>query len=68
MLKNILNFSIGYFQPPKAVDTIADQIADHERKLLEHQANSHYHAKLAEYYAEGITRLQKFKPAQLKSA
>ena len=63
----MINKIRNYFTTPKAVDTISSQIAEYERKFLEHQAETHLHAKLAEYYSEGITRLQKFKPAQLKA-
>lgn len=64
-IKKIFQLPAAYFETPKAVDTIADKIADCERQMLENQASAHYHTKLAEYYAESIVRLQKFKPARL---
>ncbi len=48
------------FKKPQAQAIVKNSLADYERHLLEHEAAASYHAKMSEYYAEGIARLQAY--------
>ncbi len=54
----------SYFWKPEAQDIAHKTIADYQLQLLSHEANASYHAKMAEYYEEGIKRLaQQYRPS-----
>lgn len=47
------------FQQPVAQDIIRANLMEYERSLLQHEAATSYSQKMAEYYRDGIKRLQK---------
>lgn len=50
-----------FFVKPQAKDMAREEIEEYQRRLLVSQAQAAYHAKMAEYYQEGIARLAGFK-------
>lgn len=65
-MKNIFSFIAAYFQPVKASQLVDQALNEYERQLISHLDKSAYHAKMAEYYSESLTRLQAFKPLQVQ--
>lgn len=51
-----------FFRQPSAAEMVRRNIEEYERKLVEYQAQEAYCKKMAEYYAEGLARLAKFRP------
>ena len=62
-----MNFLTKILAKPPAEQIAGAQQREYERLLLTHQESAAYHQKMAEYYAEGITRLGGFNP-KAKSA
>lgn len=55
-----MNFNLSFLNPfkkPSADKLRKQSLEEYARLLLEQQAAAAYHQKMAEYYAEGITRL-----------
>jgi hypothetical protein len=48
------------FYTPRANELVTQSLVEYERKLVEQEAAAAYHAKMAEYYREGIDRLSKY--------
>ncbi len=55
MIQSILNS----FRTPTATDIAKKELAEYQRLLLKAQADASYHAKMVEFYSEGIGRLTK---------
>lgn len=53
---------IQMFSKPSAAEIVENNLEEYQRQLVDHQAATSYHKKMAEYYAEGLERLQRFKP------
>jgi hypothetical protein len=52
------------FKKPSAAQLAQETLEDYERQLLIQEAAAAYHAKMAEFYREGINRLAKPQTAQ----
>lgn len=61
MLKAFLT-SWNPFAKPLAHEIAKDSIEEFQRQYLTHLNSAAYHAKLAEYYREGITSMAAFQP------
>lgn len=59
--KPMLAFFKNLFNAPLARDLAAKRVLEYQRRLLEAESASAYHAKMAEYYREGIVRLRAVK-------
>lgn len=51
---------LNIFIRPTAEELAVENIEEYRRQYLNHQASSEYHKKMAEYYKEGIKRMQVF--------
>lgn len=47
------------FKKPAANEVLKEHLEEYKRQLITQEASAAYHAKMAEYYREGIKRLQK---------
>jgi hypothetical protein len=50
---------VNPFHTPTPQDIIRENLQDYGRSLLQHEAATSYSQKMAEYYRDGIKRLQK---------
>lgn len=50
------------FKLPTAHEVAKENIEVHQREYLTHDTSAAYHAKMAEYHRESITRMASFKP------
>lgn len=53
----MFSYFIHLFKPPTPSLIIKQSLQHHQTELLKHQDLAAYHAKMAEYNAEGIERL-----------
>ena len=58
--KEIMSFlkSINPFHKPEAKDIIQSTLEEYKRKVIDHSETAAYNKKMAEFYQEGIARLE----------
>ena len=61
----MFNYFKNLFNKPTAKQMARETVEEYQRLLLATENQAAYNAKLAEYYREGISRLNKFKPVEL---
>jgi len=52
--------NLNPFKKPQANSIATDKVHEYSLAAIQHQESAAYHAKMAEYYREGIERLTPF--------